>query len=128
MLAVALLKRGTRPDVAMLAATPSKTAKLPHIRVQMTPGCLQAFGWAQATASWKLCQAAALLLACTLAPLHCTGVEGRSVKASISEAYSVERRLESVVLPAGAANEGWTLGRASYHSPPDTFSKSFKQK
>ncbi|KAL3133728.1 hypothetical protein ABBQ32_008218 [Trebouxia sp. C0010 RCD-2024] len=94
----------------------------------MTPWCLQAIGWPKATARWKLCRATALLLAFALAALDCPGVEGRSVRASRSGAYSVQRRLRSIALPAGGANEGWTLGRASYNSPPDTFSKSFKQK
>lgn len=97
----------------------------------MTPGYLQAFGWPQAPASRKLCLAAALLLACTVfvAALHCTGVDGRSLKASMRRPGStIGRRLGSVALPAGTANKGWTLGRASYNGLPDEFTKSFVQK
>lgn len=92
---------------------------------------LQAFGWLRATANWRgpwSCQATVLLLACTAAMLHHTEVEGRSWKASSPGVYAYGRRLASVDLPAGTANEGWTLGRASYNGPPATFTQSFTDK
>ena len=75
--------------------------------------------------SWKglwLCQVTTLLLAYTITALHHLGVEGRSLKASRPGAYSY-RNLASVNVPA--AEEGWTLGRASYNNPPATFNNSF---
>lgn len=96
----------------------------------MTPRYLQAFGWPQATASWRLCLATALLMAFTVAALHCPVVDGRNLESSTRKPgeYTVGRRLGSVTLPAGIANEGWTLGRASYGGPPNKFTKSFVQK
>ena len=93
----------------------------------MTRTPQQGFGWPLATASKTgagVCQAAVLLLACTFAALHHTAVEGRSLPALPSRpgAYTL-RRLQSVDVPA--SQEGWTLGRASYNNPPDTFNNSF---
>ena len=56
------------------------------------------------------------------------GTEARSLKARTPTVNSVERRLESVALPAGSASEGWKLGRASYNGPTDSFSKNFKER
>ena len=68
---------------------------------------------------------AVLLLACTTAVLLLTGSEARNLQTSRPELDTFERRLQSVDLPADSANEGWTLGRASFYGPSDSFSKQF---
>ena len=73
----------------------------------------------------RLCQAepAVLLLACTAAVLLLTGYEARSLQTSRPGHNTVDRRLQSVDLPADS--EGWTLGRASFYAPSESFSKQF---
>ena len=67
-----------------------------------------------------------LLLACTT--LHLTGADARSLAANRLIPHIFERRLEAVALPAGNGNEGWTLGRASFNGPPDSFSSKFQRR
>ena len=75
----------------------------------------------------RFCQAkpAVLLLAYTAAVLLVTGFEARSLETSRPGLYTLRRRLQSVDLPADNAKEGWTLGRASFYGPSDSFSKQF---
>ena len=81
-----------------------------------------------ANAIWKLnsrrlCQAlgpAISLLACAAAMSLLTGVGARSLQTSRSGLDTLERRLQSVALPAGNANEGWTLGRANWYNPSES--------
>ena len=65
-----------------------------------------------------------LLVACTA--LQLTEAGGRTIAARESVLHIFERRLEAIALPAGNGNEGWTLGRASFDGPPDSFKSNFK--
>lgn len=99
----------------------------PHVDPQMIcwdrPGC----GWPHTAAKslWRSPGPAfaqvLLLLACTA--LQLTDAEARALTANTSIPRSFERRssLEAIALSAGNGNEGWTLGRASYDIPPDSF-------